>query len=192
LKVLPLILAFLCLNFIPLQAQDCKLSISGKVQDEHTLEILEYANIYIEETGRGIATDSAGLFKLTNLCPGNYHLRISHIGCEAQILFFKLSADTTLNIWLHHHPDLQEIEIDGRRETTENLQIENTVSKSFIEKQSGKPLGEILSSITGVTSINNGSGISKPVINGLYGNRVVILNNEIKQAGQQWGNDHAP
>jgi iron complex outermembrane receptor protein len=192
LKVLPLILAFLCLNFIPLQAQDCKLSISGKVQDEHTLEILEYANIYIEETGRGIATDSAGLFKLTNLCPGNYHLRISHIGCEAQILFFKLSADTTLNIWLHHHPDLQEIEIDGRRETTENLQIENTVSKSFIEKQSGKPLGEILSSITGVTSINNGSGISKPVINGLYGNRVVILNNEVKQAGQQWGNDHAP
>jgi iron complex outermembrane receptor protein len=192
LKVLHLILAFLCLNFIPLQAQDCKLSISGKVQDEHTLEILEYANIYIEETGRGIATDSAGLFKLTNLCPGNYHLRISHIGCEAQVLFFKLSADTTLNIWLHHHPDLQEIEIDGRRETTENLQIENTVSKSFIEKQSGKPLGEILSSITGVTSINNGSGISKPVINGLYGNRVVILNNEVKQAGQQWGNDHAP
>lgn len=162
------------------------------MQDEHTLEILEYANIYIEETGRGIATDSAGLFKLTNLCPGNYHLRISHIGCEAQVLFFKLSADTTLNIWLHHHPDLQEIEIDGRRETTENLQIENTVSKSFIEKQSGKPLGEILSSITGVTSINNGSGISKPVINGLYGNRVVILNNEVKQAGQQWGNDHAP
>jgi iron complex outermembrane receptor protein len=192
LKVLRLILASLCLNIFPLQAQDCKLSISGKVQDEHTLEILEYANIFIEETGRGIATDSAGLFKLTNLCPGNYHVRISHIGCEAQVLFFKLSADTTLNIWLHHHPDLQEIEIDGRRETTENLQIENTVSKSFIEKQSGKPLGEILSSITGVTSINNGSGISKPVINGLYGNRVVILNNEVKQAGQQWGNDHAP
>jgi iron complex outermembrane receptor protein len=162
------------------------------VQDEHTQEMLEYANIYIEETGGGAATDSAGYFKISGLCPGKYHIRISHIGCEAEVLFFSLSADTVLNIWLHHHPDLQEIEIEGRKETTENLQIEHTIPLSFIEKQSGKPLGEILSSITGVTSFNNGSGISKPVIHGLYGNRVVVLNNEIKQAGQQWGNDHAP
>ena len=40
--------------------------------------------------------------------------------------------------------------------------------------------------------LRNGSGISKPVIHGLFGNRVTILNNGITQSGQQWGNDHAP
>jgi iron complex outermembrane receptor protein len=43
-----------------------------------------------------------------------------------------------------------------------------------------------------VSSLKNGSGISKPVIHGLTGNRVAILNNGLVQAGQQWGADHAP
>ena len=40
--------------------------------------------------------------------------------------------------------------------------------------------------------MRNGSGISKPVVHGLFGNRVAILNNGIAQSGQQWGSDHAP
>jgi iron complex outermembrane receptor protein len=43
-----------------------------------------------------------------------------------------------------------------------------------------------------VSQLKTGSGISKPVIHGLYGNRVALLNNGIAQGGQQWGNDHAP
>ena len=33
---------------------------------------------------------------------------------------------------------------------------------------------------------------SKPVIHGLHSNRVLILNNGIRQEGQQWGSEHAP
>jgi len=40
--------------------------------------------------------------------------------------------------------------------------------------------------------LKNGSNIAKPIIHGLKGNRVAILNNGELQAGQQWGNDHAP
>src|SRR5690606_21950024 len=37
-----------------------------------------------------------------------------------------------------------------------------------------------------------GNTIGKPVIHGLYGNRIAVINNGLLQAGQQWGADHAP
>ena len=32
----------------------------------------------------------------------------------------------------------------------------------------------------------------KPIINGLYGSRVPIINNNVKLEDQQWGTEHAP
>jgi iron complex outermembrane receptor protein len=37
-----------------------------------------------------------------------------------------------------------------------------------------------------------GSNVQLPVIHGLYGNRVLILNNGLKHGFQNWGTDHAP
>src|SRR5690554_7086767 len=44
--------------------------------------------------------------------------------------------------------------------------------------------------IPGLSSINTGSGISKPVIRGLSLNRIIVNEYGIKQEGQQWGLDH--
>ncbi|MBK6878617.1 MAG: Plug domain-containing protein [Ignavibacteria bacterium] len=59
-------------------------------------------------------------------------------------------------------------------------------------KTIGESLGESLKDVTGVSVLNTGSSISKPVIHGLYGNRILILNNGVRQEGQQWGSEHAP
>ncbi|HEY0271623.1 MAG TPA: TonB-dependent receptor [Chitinophaga sp.] len=56
----------------------------------------------------------------------------------------------------------------------------------------GNSLGESLKSIPGLNSIQTGPSISKPVIHGLHSNRVLILNNGVRQEGQQWGSEHAP
>ncbi|MBL4715973.1 MAG: TonB-dependent receptor, partial [Bacteroidia bacterium] len=42
----------------------------------------------------------------------------------------------------------------------------------------------------GISQITTGGAISKPVIRGLGYNRVVVLNNNIRQEGQQWGDEH--
>ena len=42
----------------------------------------------------------------------------------------------------------------------------------------------------GVSQITTGAGISKPVIRGLGYNRVVVVNDGIRQEGQQWGDEH--
>ena len=42
----------------------------------------------------------------------------------------------------------------------------------------------------GLGEISTGGGISKPVIRGLSYNRVVVVNDGIRQEGQQWGDEH--
>ena len=42
----------------------------------------------------------------------------------------------------------------------------------------------------GVNQITTGSGISKPVIRGLSHNQVLVINDGVRQEGQQWGDEH--
>ena len=42
----------------------------------------------------------------------------------------------------------------------------------------------------GVAQITTGGGISKPVIRGLGYNRIVVVNDGVRQEGQQWGDEH--
>src|SRR5690606_33922304 len=46
--------------------------------------------------------------------------------------------------------------------------------------------------IAGVNILRTGSNIAKPVLNGLYGSRLLIVNNGVRHESQQWGLDHAP
>lgn len=181
------------LLILSVQAQPCTLSLSGKVYDEYTGSPLAFANILLEETGRGISTDSTGFFLLEDICPGEQHLRITHLGCEPERLFLNLRSDTSLNIRLQHHEEFLE-QVTVRTEAPERAapEISKTLSTEVIDKAAGKSLAELLETVSGVSTLKTGSGIAKPVVHGLYGNRIAVLNNGLVQAGQQWGNDHAP
>ncbi|MFT7588509.1 MAG: iron complex outermembrane receptor protein, partial [Limisphaerales bacterium] len=180
-----LFLMFLLSCTFWVQAQ-CAFSISGKVLDEHHDEPLEYSTVLIEETGGGAVADSTGFFILSDLCAGEYHLRVSHVGCEHVHLFVDLKKDTAVNIFLEHHSEhLADVIVK-----VENVPSMTQGSVVVSEEASGQTLSQILTKVVGVSSISNGSGIAKPVIHGLYGNRIVVLNNGLEQAGQRWGNDH--
>lgn len=49
---------------------------------------------------------------------------------------------------------------------------------------------DAISKLPGMAQITTGSGISKPVIRGLGYNRIVVVNDGIRQEGQQWGDEH--
>src|SRR5690606_1789979 len=46
---------------------------------------------------------------------------------------------------------------------------------------------ESLSKMGGVSTVSTGPAISKPVIRGLSYNRVLTINDGVRQEGQQWG-----
>jgi iron complex outermembrane receptor protein len=70
--------------------------------------------------------------------------------------------------------------------------VKSTLSGQALDETRGASLGESLKGITGVNSIQTGPSISKPIIHGVYSNRILLLNNGVRQEGQNWGNDHAP
>ncbi len=188
--VLSILLNLSVLYFI--KAQDCTIQLSGKISDPHHELSLEFASVYIEETGQYGETDSSGNYQIHQICPGDYHLTIRHIGCETKSLFLRLTESKIVNIEMEHHAYyLQSVTVEDHKNRNESS-TQNTLKTIELFKDSGKPLSSILENISGVYSIKNGSGISKPVIHGLTGNRVSILNNGVLQAGQQWGADHAP
>ena len=49
---------------------------------------------------------------------------------------------------------------------------------------------DLISHQPGLAQISTGAGISKPVIRGLGYNRVVVVEQGIRQEGQQWGDEH--
>ncbi len=173
-------------------AQNCNLAISGVVNDLSTGKPISYANVFIRELNKGSVADSFGFFNLESICVGEYHMVVSHIGFETQELYFNISKDTVINVLIDRNSQLlNEVSIIGHgvKVTTQETQSLNLES---IAQNSDKNLATMLESVSGVSTIKNGSGISKPMVHGLYGNRLAILNNGITQSGQQWGVDHSP
>jgi len=173
-------------------AQNCDVLIKGYVFDEGSDLPLSYVNIFIQETADGTTTDEEGNFSFHNICPGEYHFIFSHIGCDAKKIHLEISKDTILSISLPHSETfLDAVVIQGKKDNLSN-QPNLSVNRQAIEDNANQNLSGLLENETGVHLIKNGSGISKPVVQGLYGNRLNILNNGISQSGQQWGNDHSP
>lgn len=184
------ILLFLFQIPLILSAQECDLSIKGRITDNGTGEPLESVAVILQEKQYAIVTDSRGTFRIDNLCHGDYHLIFSHLGCEPKQISAHIHNDTLLNIELDHSIHIIEtVEITGH--TDPSNQKEEHIHEQEIVDKANDDLSEVLASVSGVSLMKNG-GISKPVVHGLYGNRLSILNNGIPQAGQQWGNDHSP
>ncbi len=185
------LLTLLIILLLPstLLSQSCEIKVEGFIKDANTGSPLELVNIYVEENGQGAVSDSLGYFKMENFCPGHYHLVLSHVGCQAQFNHIDLEQDTSLLLLMDHTGhNLEGITVTGEanKNTTQSSQAVSPLENST------ENLSNILSAISGVSSLKSGNGIAKPVVHGLYGNRITILNNGIAQSGQQWGNDHSP
>ena len=82
------LLLFFTLTFIAfsiqLSAQVGK--INGVIRDADTGELLIGANIILEGTSIGAATNIDGYYVITNVPPGTYNLRASMVGYTAQVI----------------------------------------------------------------------------------------------------------
>ena len=173
-------------------AQDnCNITLQGQVLDESTGNALANAHLLIQEVNRGTASDAGGWFMIDQLCKGAYHIKVSHIGCETNTLYINLMKDTMLVFIMDHHNHHLEAVTISNQSLQQAVKI-HSIQSSKIEENAHKDLGNQLEQISGVNVLRTGYNISKPIVHGLYGSRLLILNNGISQAGQQWGNDHSP
>ncbi|MDR2885723.1 MAG: carboxypeptidase-like regulatory domain-containing protein, partial [Rikenellaceae bacterium] len=99
-----MVFVFLCL---PAGAQARKHTVSGRVTDAATGEVLVGATVWARDTRLAATTDAYGLYALT-VAPGSYILEISYIGYAKRDTTLSLRADGMLNFALE--PSLSRIE----------------------------------------------------------------------------------
>ena len=64
------------------------------------------------------------------------------------------------------------------------------ISESELQSTAATNLIDAISRQPGVSQITTGGAISKPVIRGLGYNRVAVVQDGVRQEGQQWGDEH--
>lgn len=187
-----LLLLLLIFSFSSRVTGQCILRVSGVVKDADTRTVLQGATVTITELKLTVQTDSSGNYVFSGVCPGDYTLRITHADCQAMAFHFHLKEDYIQNAQLSHTENvLKEVVVVGAA-GVRNEGMTGELRGRDLASTRGLSLGESLQRITGVSVLQTGNNIYKPVIQGLHSSRVLILNNGIRQEGQQWGSEHAP
>ncbi len=175
-------------------SQNCKHIFLGELIDFHDKTPIVGATIYMKNLDKYVSSDIEGKFRIENLCNGKLTLVITHVACEAKTQTFTIKGDLFKTISLEHHiEELGEVSINtkAQKKSTVTAQ-ESIIDASTLKKYSSLSLGDALKEVPGVSSINTGNSIVKPVINGLHSSRILILNNGVRQQDQEWGIEHAP
>ncbi|MEO7992129.1 MAG: TonB-dependent receptor [Chryseolinea sp.] len=176
-----------------LKAQEsCFITLSGKISSTSG-EPLPGATISLVDLNTGGISGNDGLFKIKNLCKRKYRIEVKYVGYEDKILFLKIEKSIEIEVVLtESNQMLEEVVIADQYQHVEQNQTASVLSGTALEETKGMSLGESLKELSGVSSIQTGPSIFKPVIHGVHSQRILILNNGIRQEGQQWGAEHAP
>jgi iron complex outermembrane recepter protein len=165
-------------------------TISGKTINIEQ-EILVGTHIHIGS--KTVSSNSDGNYSIKNLPTGATKIYVSYLGYQPIDTIVNLSSDMNLDFILKlKTAKLDEVVVKHIESNVTKSILEQKIKIETIEKYSNKSLGDALKEVAGVSSLKTGSTVVKPIINGLYGSRVPVLNNNVRLEDQEWGTEHAP
>ncbi|HUX59962.1 MAG TPA: TonB-dependent receptor [Ignavibacteriaceae bacterium] len=168
-------------------------TLSGKIIDLKNNTPLHGASVYIPDLKIGTISNSHGIYRLKDIPDGTYLLEVSYLGYLAQSKQITINKNISINFALEQSSiEMQEVVVTGVPSATQQQSNPVPVSavgqNSFLETTSNNII-DALKNSPGVSEITEGPAISKPIIRGLGYNRVVVVNDGIRQEGQQFGDE---
>ena len=104
--------------------------ISGFISDSSSGEALIGANVILQETGQGMATDINGYYIIQDIVPGNYVLMVSYVGFSLRKE--KLSISDSQSIKLNIALSEEVVELSQVEVTAEQIQRKANIQPSKI------------------------------------------------------------
>ena len=105
-------------------------SIFGYIREDHTGEPLAYANVFIQQSGVGDATNEDGYYAILNLPSGDYDISVSIIGYAMITQPISILPDEEKRI--DFRLKLQAIETGVVRVSAERQKFEKEVLPSMV------------------------------------------------------------
>lgn len=172
-------------------------TFTGKVIDLQLKRPLPGAQVYFPDLRRGTVTDEDGQFEIKDIQAGQYKIICRLLGYTTVTETLSISHNLNYEFRLAVAPlEEQEVTVTANANDHSSLtgssQSVAVLRSTELEKARGQTLGETLKEIPGLTVLQTGPAIAKPVIRGLHSQRVLVLNAGVPQEGQQWGGEHAP
>ncbi len=169
-------------------------NFSGIVTDAATGKPLSGVSIYISDTRTGTATNANGEFFMTNIQEGFHLIEISHVGYNTIAERIEIKGDTKKDFILAESVvENNAVIVTGVTRAAQLKKVPFQVSvmrKDELQQTTATNIIDAITRKSGVTSLSTGPAISKPVIRGLGYNRVLTINDGVRQEGQQWGDEH--
>jgi iron complex outermembrane receptor protein len=160
-------------------------TVSGQVVNSVTLKPLKAAVVTIEELRRDARTNDEGRYTIDNIAAGKYHVLVVAPGftpqrTEITVAAAPLTADVSINPEVHY-TEVVSVSPDARNQF-ESYQPTAVLAGQELSKSLQGTLGATLDAQPGVAQRSFGPGPARPVIRGLDGDRIAVLEN-----GQRMG-----
>ncbi len=170
-------------------------SLSGTITDVKTGYPLAGASVFIHDANKGIISKPDGSYKINNIPPGKYLVEVSYVGYSSNAQAITIRTETQQDFSLQQTAvEREAVTVTGVSSATRIKQNPQPVTivrrQDFIERSSTNAIDAIAKLIPGVNAVSTGPAISKPFIRGLGYNRVLTINDDVRQEGQQWGDEH--
>ncbi len=169
-------------------------TLKGKVTDKKDGQPLIGAVVYIADLRSGVATDVDGNYELKGLPTRKFLVQVKFVGYSTISEQVDLSATTIKNFIMNSAViEANEVVVTGSAFTSNNNRSSLSVvplDRKELQAVGANNITDAIAQVPGVSGISTGSAISKPVIRGLGYNRIVTINEGLRQEGQQWGDEH--
>ena len=169
-------------------------SLSGKVTDKATGESLPGVSIYFPDMKTGTITNANGIYFIDKLPATKLFIQVSYLGYKMQSKQLDMAITQTQDFEMElSATEISEAVVTGQSGGIENNRTPSPIAvvprMEMLQNSSGNII-DALSKVPGISQVTTGTGISKPVIRGMGYNRVVVVNDGVRQEGQQWGDEH--
>ncbi len=156
-------------------------NIFGHVVDAHTGEHLPFVNLLIKGTRIGTITDASGHYLLTNLPVGHHILLVRSLGYVPAEVEIEAVGKTSREVDIKLIPtsiNIEEVVLTASPTASGfRYQPDAVFMGEQIQRRSEPSFGEMLNGQPGVAMRSFGSAPARPVIRGMDGDRILVLEN---------------
>ncbi|HWY37341.1 MAG TPA: TonB-dependent receptor, partial [Bacteroidia bacterium] len=182
------IVALFALSGFSICAQN---ELSGKISDSKEKLPLAGVTVYIPDLKLGAVSDSGGKYTIKNIPKGTFLAVVSCLGYASQTKEVAVNETAIVDFTLEESgTSLTEVVVTGVSSATElrnnPVAMSIVTQKDMLQNSATNIIDAIASTSPGVSQMTLGPNISKPIIRGLGYNRVVTVNDGVRQEGQQW------
>lgn len=170
-------------------------TLRGRVTDRSGHPIA-HATIRIPQLARASETDADGRFTFTDIPSGTVRVNIATIGYAPVLKEVVVRDGTRLEVSLEPSPvELPALVVTGSVTPTDRLGTplaSATLEPDQLRRSQSVSIARAVEALPGVRSVTTGSQIAKPMIRGLSGQRILVLDGGHRLEDYSWSDEDGP